>query len=458
VTLAALSAPEQAGVAVLGALALVVLFSVRPAWPLSVGLALTVFSGHWAELGSHFAFDRTLLATGFVSMLVRERWGRPDALRTRPVHWLLIVVAGFAVTSALVVGTMDERPARFALLDRLSLIGFALFFIAPMAYREARDRQILVGVMLALGAYLGLTAILETTGPRSLVVPHYITDPSVGIHINRARGPFAEAAANGLALYTCAVVAAIAVTTARSRALRTTAGVVGVLCLLGSVLTVTRAIWLSAAIATVVAMLMTPATRRLLVPGVALAAVGVLLAFAVIPGLEARAGRRAGADRPLWDRENSNAAALRMVEDKPLTGVGWARYSRESLEYYRQSPDHPLTLVRDVHNVYLRSAVELGLAGALLWLFALLYAIVGGILHRGPPELRPWRVGLTAIAVAYAVTALTTPLSFLFPTLALWTFAGIGWVSAAGASRRAAPRPQPSPALLPHRPLPLGHR
>ena len=77
------------------------------------------------------------------------------------------------------------------MLDRLSLVGFVLFFVAPKAFREESDRHILLGTLVALGAYLGLTALFETVGPDALVVPDYISDPSVGTHriARAARSP-----------------------------------------------------------------------------------------------------------------------------------------------------------------------------------------------------------------------------------------------------------------------------
>ena len=51
----------------------------------------------------------------------------------------------------------------------------------------------------------------------ALVFPKYILDPNYGIHVARGRGPFVDAVANGLALYTCSVMCAIAVASWRSR-------------------------------------------------------------------------------------------------------------------------------------------------------------------------------------------------------------------------------------------------
>ena len=56
-------------------------------------------------------------------------------------------------------------------------------------------RRILLGTLVAIGAYLSLTAVAEKLGITGLEVPGYISDPTVGIHFGRARGPFVDAGA-----------------------------------------------------------------------------------------------------------------------------------------------------------------------------------------------------------------------------------------------------------------------
>ena len=409
--------------------------AVRPAWPLSIGLALTVFSGNWDTLGLPVPFDRLLIVTGIVSALARARMRDPDALRTRPIDWLLVVVATYGIVSAVLAGTLDDPLARFALIDRFSLFGFVIFFAAPLAFAEERDRRILMGTLTFTGAYLGLTALFETIDLDALVLPDYITDPAVGRHFGRARGPFAEAAANGLMLFMCGVGAAIAAMTWRDRRRRAFAGAVVALCALGVLLTVTRAAWLAAGVGGIVALLVHPATRRYVLYVIVASTLGVLSAFAVVPNLREQADQRVDDDYPVWDRRNSNAAALRMLADRPVLGFGWGRFPYESVDYYRQAPDYPLTFVREVHSVYLNTAVELGLVGALLWFGAALTVAIGAVGRRGPPSLGSWKLGFVAVLVAYAVVAATSPLAFAGPTLLLWAWAGVAWGGARTAPR-----------------------
>ncbi|MEY2441105.1 MAG: putative inorganic carbon ((-)) transporter, partial [bacterium] len=239
--------------------------------------------------------------------------------------------------------------------------------------------------------------------------------------------PFLEAAANGLALYGCLVASIVAAYFADSRRWRHAALAVAALCALGILLTLTRAVWLSASIASVAALLCARETRRFVLPTVIAGVALVVLAFAAVPGLSDSARARARERTPVYDRRNSNDAALRMIAAKPLFGFGWSTFARESGGYYRQAPDYPLSQIRNVHNVYLGNAVELGLVGGGLWLTACAIVLIGAVMRRGPPSLRPWKIGLVAIALSYGIVGLTTPLGYAFPAVLAWTWAGLAW-------------------------------
>lgn len=410
--------------------AVYIAFHVRPAWLVSGGLALAVFNSHWSNLGIGLALDRLVLATGLIAVIVRER--RTHRLTTRPIDWLLMLVGLYALCSAVLAGTLGDSQARFALLDRFGLLPFFLFFVAAYAFREERDRRILLGTLVAVGAYLGIVALLETTGPRALIIPHYINDPAVGIHYGRARGPFTESVADGLVMFACGTAAAMALAIWRDRRARVFAGAVVVLCGLGALFTVTRSVWIASIGGGSVALLAARETRRYFVPLLLFGTLLIVGALAVVPGLRSHVTERKNDQAPLYDRRNSNDAAVRMIDAKPLLGFGWGRYQTDSLDYYRQALDYPLTEVRNVHNVFLANAVELGLLGAGLWVITLLLVFGRAILRRGPPELHPWRIGLIAVFISYVVCAFVTPLGYALPTLLLWTWAGICWADVRG--------------------------
>jgi putative inorganic carbon (hco3(-)) transporter len=397
---------------------------VAPAVTISAGVALEIFSGEFSHLGSPVGLDRVVVVAGIVAAVVRDVRSDAPRLRINGLHVLLLAIAVYGLLSALFVHQLVSNSV-FGLFDYLGFIPFALFLVAPLAFPGERERRVLLGTLVGVGLYLGITAVLETTGPSSLILPRYIANPHVGIHFGRARGPFVEAAGNGLAMYGCAVAAAIALR--QWRRARWIPLLALLLCIFGVIYTLTRQVWLAAVVGTFVGMLARRELRVWLVPALLAGALVVGGAFAVAPGFGSRADKRVNDRRPVWDRLNSDDAALRMIADKPLLGHGWYTFGTESLDYYRQAPDRPVTTVERVHNVFLSYAAELGVLMLVAWVIAIGLALAGGLRRRGPPDLDDWRSGLVAFAVAWAVVANFTPMGYAFVHSLLWLMAGMTW-------------------------------
>lgn len=404
-----------------------------PAWAISAGVAASMFSGRWDDLGSPLPLDRALFLVGIAALVLRLPLQWPRMPQIRAVHVAIALASAFAIGSAAAAGTLTEPLSQFELLDRHGLIPFAAFLVAPVVFRTSAQRMILLWCLAATGLYLSVTALFEALGWASVIFPAYIGDPSIGYHFGRARGPFVEAGALGLALWGCGVATVVLAVSERRPLVRLPLYAIVVLCSFGLLLTETRAVWLAAVVSVAVVMVVTRDLRRFLVPVGLVAALGVVAALAVVPGLATDVQERRGDQGPVWDRLNSNAAAVRMLEARPLAGFGWGRFEAESEDFYRLSADYPIRAVADVHNVVLSNLAEIGLIGTTLWIAALLLAVGGAAVTRGPPEMRPWQIGMIAIGVNWAVTASFTPLSYVFPNLLLWTWAGVVFAAAAHA-------------------------
>jgi O-antigen ligase len=406
----------------------IVMWWVEPAYTLSAAILLTPFAGNWPRLGvpGPLSPDRLLLAGGIVALLLRAPLARHrQRLQLSPTHWVLALAAAYALVSALVAGTLSERDSFFKIVDAFGIMPFLLFLIAPLAFATRRQRRILLITFVALAAYLGLTTLFEAAKVDALVFPKYILDPNYGIHVGRGRGPFVDAVANGLALYTCAVACAIAAVSWRDRAARTIAVAIGLLCVVGAFLSLERSVWIGVVLATVVAMLATRGLRVYLVPVVVAVALAVAASLVLIPGLSENVEQRASNSSTVWDRKNLARAAVNMIEARPLLGFGWNRFATESRDYFQQAFDYPLTATSaGLHNTPLTYAVDLGLIGATLWFVGVIFGVGTALTTRGPPDLAPWRAGLLAIAIASLVVSNAVP-----PTAwlnrALWLFAGI---------------------------------
>jgi O-antigen ligase len=394
----------------------------------ALALAGTVLSGNSKRLGFPIGPDRLLWLAALASLAL----GLPgvDVARRitwRPVHFVLAATAAYAGVSALHAGTLTSSIGFFALLDRLGILPFLAFALAPLLFGTKRQRDVLLLVLVLTGLYLGLTTLFEAVNLDFLVFPRYISDPNVGYHFGRARGPFVEGVANGLALYGCAIASAVAAYTWPDRPrLRKLALVVCGICLLGTIFTLTRAVWLATATATTFTAMLTGRTRRYIAPLVIVAAIAVIGALALVPSFGNRFQERTGDQRSVWDRYNSNLAGVRAVRDQPLFGIGWQSWPAENSKYLKQSNSYPLTGTNiEIHNVLLSHAAELGLIGASLWAAGFALAVGGGILRSGPSELDPWRLGLIALGIHFSVVAAFGPLSYAFPNLLLWLWAGV---------------------------------
>jgi putative inorganic carbon (HCO3(-)) transporter len=405
-----------------------VIWNAHPATVLSTGIGLAIFSGSWKYMGfpELIAPDRLLIWAAIVTVILRAPQVRARApIEIRPIHWLLAITVAYVMASALAAGTFFDKDAMLRLVDLVAVVGFVLFLVAPAIFPTARQRSVLLGWLVAVGLYLAVTSYFEALGAPGLVFPRYITDPNIGIHVGRARGPFLEAVGNGTAIYIAFVAAVIAAKTWQARWQRNIAVFTALLCAGSLVFTLTRSVWIGSAAGTLVTMLAHPQLRRWLLP---VAAAGALLTagtITAVPGLSSKVQSRESSQGPIWDRLNLSRAALNMAEARPLFGFGWTRFKAVGTDYFEQG-DFPLTagVGVGVHSAYLSNLAELGLVGTSLWLLSTVLAVWLALTRRGPPELELWRYGLLAIAVCFSIiSALVYP--YLFAVVVLWLWAGI---------------------------------
>ena len=437
-----------------------VLWELPPAVMVCGAVGLTLFSGHWSNLGlPGFPFlpDRILLVGALLALLLRSPGAAAaPPVRLKGVHLLMIATVLYVTVSAVLANTLSSQTSIFALLDRLGAIPFLMLLVAPAIFHGPRERTWLLGTLVGIGGYLGLEAIFETIGPHTLVFPHYIAalNPSLTLGATtgstQAAGPFTSVVTEGFACYACGIASIIAFFQWRSSGWRWVAAAVTVVSLLGSFLSLERGVWIGTAAGGVAVALLAREVRRWLIPATAIGAVIVVGLLALSPTLGTTTSSRLNDKYPVWDRQNQTAAAERMIEAKPLFGFGWNNYANTATPYFRLARTYPLTgfptslgvsvgpgggsqvttvsrasVTGALHNSYLTFAVELGLVGASLWLACVLWGLGGAIFARGSPDLRPWRLGLVALSVCFLVLAAFDPLNQNFTELVLWVWAGV---------------------------------
>lgn len=80
------------------------------------------------------------------------------------------------------------------------LVPFTLYQLAAYIFDDAQSLRRFETFSLVVLGYLSLTAIFFMIDAKEFIFPRYILDESLGYHADRARGPFLQAVANGVAL------------------------------------------------------------------------------------------------------------------------------------------------------------------------------------------------------------------------------------------------------------------
>lgn len=403
-------------------------------WCFAGALLCNVFAGHTDLMGLPVPPDRLLFPAAIALALLDPRIPRP---RWRGVYGLMALFVVVAALSALFSHDAAPKSALFALLDRV-VMPFLLFGCAPLFLSSPLQRLLLLRALALLGAYLGVVAVAQTAGISALVWPSYIDSggPSTlapGAETFRAGGPFLSGEANGMALAMCACTSFLLAALDRG-GWRILGWSVGTLATVASILSMTRSVWAGVVLGAVLVLLLERHLRRLLPALLAAAVATVVLVLALLPDLVESLTERGGTSRSLFDRANTNAAALRAIGDSPVFGVGWGTFAQDGATWVRQADTYPLTSVDiEVHNVVLSRAAELGLPAALLYVVCLLAGPGAALLHRrarrdaesgARPASDPWHTAVTVVALLWLVPSMTSPNPYTFPAFVAFTLTG----------------------------------
>lgn len=256
------------------------------------------------------------------------------------------------------------------------IVPFALFHVAALIFRGATQRRHFeIFAILAL-AYLVFIAIAFLADARSLIFPRFILDESLGFHADRARGPFLQAVANGVSLNLLGI---LVIALAQER--KTVVRLLWLVLPLAVLATMTRAVWISFAVSTII-LGFRLVKRRLQTVCTLLAVAGLLLGMAIGIGnhsLKAALWDRTGEVGPVDARLAVYDAGWAMFQERPLTG--WAASGMYAELARRMEGYHLRTFY--VHNTYLALLVEFGVPG--LALYGILFFNLFRLSWHGPP-------------------------------------------------------------------------
>ena len=354
-----------------------------------------------------------------------------------------------AVPNGLYLPILGLRYADFPSLELLEwlrlLAVLSVGGLAAWAVRDRRTLSLMVGVMLASAIIPCLVGLEQfATGD---------TYKRFGSGYESIRGPFTHQ--NYFAFYLVVVVTlgTIAVLDARSRLARSLALIPMTLASVCLVLTYTRAAWIGLAV--VLLLLAILRDRRIL------AAVGILVITASIafPGAREDVEGRFGAlgSTSVNGSETDNSWGWRTGQwermlphgaEHPLTGEGFASYSRVTIEEFGTrdkqystifNPGDPVNSPRgfSAHNDYVKMFVEGGFTGLLLWVAVLAGMVASMLAARRVPAMRGWAEGGLALALALAVMSASDNLQG-YTAVLIYAVALIGGIAGAAQGTAAA--------------------
>ncbi len=389
-------------------------------WFLIAGLAFNLLSGHADQVGLPINPDRFLLPAAMLLVLLERQQIRLPQARVLVVFALFATVATW---SALGHDVQRDSVAAFALLDRVFL-PLALCVAAPSLLASPRQRRVFLWFLTVVGLYLAFTTVAQFVGAWSLVWPPYARAPSDATGAYRAGGPFVSSEANGLSLVMCGFAAVALAKQVRGPA-QLVPMIAVVACLATSLLSMTRSVWLAALLAGVAFLALSRGAWRGAGLVAVVLAIGAVTTVALAPDFADALVRRSTESSSVYDRGATNVAALKIMAEQPLTGVGWRQFVDVGWDWVRQGDTTPMAHTHiEVHNVFLARGAELGIPGALLFAACLWVGPLRATLLNRDIELAHWRAFSGAALAAWFAAALLSPTPYPFPNFLIWIAGG----------------------------------
>ena len=369
-----------------------------------------------------FPVDRVaffvLVATVAIRICIRR-----EQIVVYPLTWPLLALLLLGLWGAL---TQPYSAEAWSLFAAKWAVPFVMFHIAGLVFADTHSLDSLESYLLVVLVYLSVVSILSFVDASGFIFPRFIADESIGIHADRARGPFLQAVANGVCLN---ILGLIALDSSRRHKLR---GSVALLLFfsvpLALLATRTRAVWVSAALSLVYLAFFgaAPRLRRVAIALSICAGVSALAVFTYQANTSSLSERLV--DRsPVEFRTEMYRAGWQMFIEKPLMGWGNEWKVQPEIET-RVSSFHPEYYV--FHNTFLELAVERGVLGLglFVWLFVCLF------------RLRKWKVRDKAnvpflsshfrqlwpvLLAVYLLNACAVVMNYQFVNALLFTIAGV---------------------------------
>ncbi|HRX78122.1 MAG: O-antigen ligase family protein [Planctomycetaceae bacterium] len=343
---------------------------------LAVLLVGSVF-GHAFFHISLITADRLLIGGLIVTYIIYRRLDLADP---KPIEkgdlavFLFIGVLGF---STLTSNWRLSGAQPLATLLFFFCLPVVMYWIGRQAKLTERSLFTTFGFFAVFAVYLALTAFAETRQMWMVVFPRYIASPAYVEFFGRGRGPFLNPV--GCGLYMSAGLFGVVQWWPKCRVVgRGIVVVTACVILLGVYCTLTRSVWLGAALGLIMIVgLAIPKSWR--VPML----VAVLVAGVAVGVAKRDKLNKFKRDKDVSVKDMSESASLRpilamvawkMFLDYPLFGCGFGQYKEYDIEYLQLVVgDLDLDKARPYHqhNVFLAMLAQMGMLGFGAWMIML---------------------------------------------------------------------------------------
>ena len=386
-------------------------------------LALTAMLFRPPDLKT-FPIDRVAFCMLVLLLAVRVCLRR-GSLRTYPATWPLL---GLTLIGLLGVLAQPYDPQAWSVFTAQWVVPCVFFHIAGLVFYRDQPRRRLETFLLIVLAYLTAISIFSMLNLQGLIVPRFITDEGIGIHADRARGPFLQAVANGLCLN---LLALIALDSFRRRKLRGIfAAILFFTVPVALLATRTRAVWIASVLSVFGLMFFgsTLKLRRIALAWCVLAIGGTALMLLLYRADQHSFAQRLMDRSPVDFRTEMYSAGWQMFVEKPVLGWGDEQDIQADVER-RVRSFHPEYYV--FHNTFLELAVQRGVLGLGLyvWLMICLFRMAksgtisqemdGALANQHFRRLWPMLVGV------YLLNASAVVMNYQFVNAVFFTIAGI---------------------------------
>lgn len=338
------------------------------------------------------------------------------------VYGITLPMCGLSVMAAVSAMLHPFEAKIWSVTAAKFIVPFVLFHLAGLIFEDKGDLRWLERFSLAVLAYLVFTALAFWVGAHQLVFPRFILDQNLGIHTERARGPFLQAVANGVTLNLLGLLAID-----RYRAGRMSRG--WAILLLSSLplailATKTRGVWLSFAISAGWLVFGGGESRRARGLRWLLVVLGGGVLVAMLNGMPDGLEERLQDSSPVEFRMAAYRAGWSMFLERPLSGWGASQLQSELAQRIDGFQGESFA----VHNTYLEILLEHGVFGFALYLWVVIELMRLGRI-RGATHAHGFTASLQSLwpllVGVYLVNATFVVMNYQFVNGLFFAFAGI---------------------------------